>query len=162
MRNSGKPEDPLSAAPGDRRLGGNPEIHPWRRRKMQEPGQLGASSPGQPKERGFGVPRRLTLGTVGRCRMRGNSEPHLKPERDDAWSKQPASLPHKGARGPGLWRLRFFSVSMKRNASSLPAEPLLEHSSFNYELPCPIHSAFFCGMGGIPTKLRSTQFPKNL
>src|ERR1035441_10198645 len=31
---------------------------------------------------------------------------------------------------------------------------------FCYKLPCPIHSAFFCGMGGIPTKFRSTQFPK--
>ena len=36
----------------------------------------------------------------------------------------------------------------------------LEH--FCYKLPCPIHSAFFCGMGGIPTKFRSTLFPKKL
>jgi hypothetical protein len=38
----------------------------------------------------------------------------------------------------------------------------LEHFSFCYKLPCPTHSAFFCGMGGIPTKFRSTQFPKML
>ena len=35
-----------------------------------------------------------------------------------------------------------------------------EHFSFCYKLPCPIHSAFFCGMGGIPAKFRSTQFLK--
>jgi len=38
----------------------------------------------------------------------------------------------------------------------------LEHFSFCYKVPCPIHSAFFCGMGGIPTKFRSTQFPRKL
>jgi transposase len=45
------------------------------------------------------------------------------------------------------------------------ASNLLQESGFRdfliyCILPCPIHSAFFCGMGGIPTKFRSTPFPK--
>jgi transposase len=38
----------------------------------------------------------------------------------------------------------------------------LEHFRIYCRLPCPIHSAFFCGMGGKPTKFRFTQFPKML
>jgi hypothetical protein len=47
-------------------------------------------------------------------------------------------------------------------AQAATGSPLLEHFSFCYRLPCPIHSAFFCGMGGIPKRFRSTQFPKML
>ena len=38
---------------------------------------------------------------------------------------------------------------------------VLEHFRVCRRLSCPIHSAFFCGMGGKPTEFRSAQFPKN-
>ena len=38
----------------------------------------------------------------------------------------------------------------------------LEHFPLCCRPPCPIHSASFCGMGGSPIKLRTTQFPKTL
>ncbi len=40
--------------------------------------------------------------------------------------------------------------------------PQIEHFRFSYRLQCPIHSAFFCGMGGRPTNFRSTPFRKML
>ena len=36
----------------------------------------------------------------------------------------------------------------------------LEHFRICYRPPCPIHSAFSSGMGGMPMNFRSTDFPK--
>jgi hypothetical protein len=47
-------------------------------------GQLVDSSPARPKDAWYGATRRRIVGQAGRLRGRGNSEPHLEAERDDA------------------------------------------------------------------------------
>jgi hypothetical protein len=50
----------------------------------EDAGRLVDSSPARLKEREEGATWKRVAGPVGRCRSRGNSEPHREAERDDA------------------------------------------------------------------------------
>jgi hypothetical protein len=67
MQNSGKPEDSSQAKLEERRFG--------EARRFTK----GAAD----KDARFEATRRSTSGTSGRCRMRGDPEPHRKVEKDD-------------------------------------------------------------------------------
>lgn len=57
---------------------GDPRIHYRRSLKMRNSRKLDDPSPPEPKERGFKRSRGLTVGTAGRCRIRGNPETHRR------------------------------------------------------------------------------------
>lgn len=61
------------------KIRGNPEIHHWRRRRVQDSGQPEHPPPGAAEgSEDSGRPGDSPVGTAGRCRMRGNSQPHRK------------------------------------------------------------------------------------
>jgi len=82
---SGRLETPAKPAPlKDVKFGATRRSIAGTAKWTEDAGQLADSSPARLKEREEGATRRRVAGPVGRCRSRGNSEPHQKAERDDA------------------------------------------------------------------------------
>jgi hypothetical protein len=77
--------------------------------------------------------------------------------------------PARGNRAPDSWPSELSPPNpaltadgLERHSDCYPSVPVsrLKRFSFCYRLLCPIHSAFFRGMGGKPMELWTTPFPK--
>jgi hypothetical protein len=82
---------------------GNPKLHCRERWRVRDSRRLGDPSAGVAEDPSAGVAEEAKIqgdleirrvGPAGRCGMRGDSEPHLKAERDDGWPDEPASSPY--------------------------------------------------------------------
>jgi hypothetical protein len=63
---------------------GNPKIHRRHSQWTEDSGRPEDSSPVRQMGAEYGATRKRRPGQAGRCRMRGDSQPHQKAERDDA------------------------------------------------------------------------------